>query len=724
MIARSSCLGGSWLVAVCVAPRPLCPTFHSHFGATGQPTKGPPVEQARKALPGVSVAMGKPTARAKAAAEKQREEQEKKRKIAEAKTLVDKQDIQEGSTKKRQRATKEVVDERMISKIIRDNFKGWSSELCELNIRDGLSLRARLTRDKNLQVSGKSNLTMGKLYYSELRSIYGAALSPEQLLIIRNDEEPVDLRLSAAMEGMFARKKSFEKIMSYLGCADMVSQKNLVALFKACLMLSPATTQDNNALALALLDFCRRHNMQAVYPEETGVMKSYFQSALVKAFLEFRKHELSRMDYWLKFKEVLHFVLPVASAEKCFTCSGKWGDVESHLALVVQSGELGRLLFGRAWGEVSRDKVTKVIKTQVDDLFVKTKIGSKDLQDKLREVTMKVRELGRDISDVFPEPRRISISFLGASVDVEASSSLEEYDILVWSRIKEWGISRAKVASIWGEHCLLDAKKLTAFPDGFEVEVDVLGQLGASRKVAASYLKDKEVNSMNVASALVEHGGFLTQMDKRFRVEKAYFEHMSDSGALNRMKSTLIDCMPSAPGESASDCSGRLATVVQGDLYKWVGLGGQSLATSVLELVRTLAANKAPQFHNANDHCFEECRRRCAFFVSLQVPGEAEGAMVTVFGKNAVEHLLKGAEAKLAEGEPVVYGDISKAMAFAWLLDDANRKKLNTVVSQAASANDEAPTSSSTSAAKGKKTKKESSKQMVANLFKSGGKGR
>ena len=539
--------------------------------------------------------MAKAKAHAKAKAKAEQALVANKRKMDAAVNLIDKHDIAENVAKKA-KSKAESVDDRLISKMLRDNFKGWSADLCELTIRDGVSLRQRLAKDKSLQVKGLRRETMGKLYYAELRSLYGSSLSPDHLLVIDNEDEPEDHRLSSAMEGLFTRKKNYEGMHAFLGSADVLGQKNLVAPFKGCLMLNPASSHEHNALALCLLEYCKRHKLKATYPQETGVMKNYFESALVKCFLDFRKHDLSRMDFWNKHCEVMDYVLPVASAAVCFGCNGKWEDVEQHLCVLVQSGELGRVLFGKAWGEVAANKVATILKAHVKELLDKLQITAEVLQQSLKELSQKVKDVGKNISDVFPEPHDCTVTFLGAVLKVPASSHLEEYNVLVWVRLKEWAIKTGVLPPVWGEQHLIFEGAMLAFHDDFHVSAAVMNEVIAARKVAISYMKEPVITAMDVDAVLVEHGAFLIQVDKRFKIEKSFFQHMLHCGASRLLKDKVLQCLPRAAGCAADDCVGRLAALSQSELFQWVGHGGQSLCLSVLDIVRSLAANKAPKF--------------------------------------------------------------------------------------------------------------------------------
>ena len=166
--------------------------------------------------------------------------------------------------------------------------------MTDLTIREGKSLRKRIFDDKFESKEGGAKTPMGKCYYAELRGMYGASSCPAQQLDVKNEDEAEDPRLIGALTGLFQRKKTFDRILEWLASAEMVNQKNFVALLRACSSFSPASTMDHLRLALAVMEYCAKHSVLKRYPFEMGVMTPYFAAALVKSYLNFKKHASPR----------------------------------------------------------------------------------------------------------------------------------------------------------------------------------------------------------------------------------------------------------------------------------------------------------------------------------------------------------------------------------------------------------------------------------------------
>ena len=70
------------------------------------------------------------------------------------------------------------------------------------------------------------------------------------------------------------------------------------------------------------------------------------------------------------------------------------------------------------------------------------------------------------------------------------ASPLEEYNILLWAALKEWGIVKGRIPPIWGELDLIDFTKLPKWRGAFEVEDIGFVEVVGVRRVATSYVKE------------------------------------------------------------------------------------------------------------------------------------------------------------------------------------------------------------------------------------------
>jgi hypothetical protein len=97
------------------------------------------------------------------------------------------------------------------AKALRDNFKKpvWDERRLNLHVVQGMSLRQRVEGDLRQKLLGQRLAPMGKLYYQELRLLYGGPMGGEEaaVLAVLDDTEEIPQDMAAALEGITARRK-------------------------------------------------------------------------------------------------------------------------------------------------------------------------------------------------------------------------------------------------------------------------------------------------------------------------------------------------------------------------------------------------------------------------------------------------------------------------------------------------------------------------------------
>ena len=91
-------------------------------------------------------------------------------------SLMDKLEHDEAKCHKGADCSKKVrTSDQKVAKIVRDRFLGLCCSQIGVVQRDGMILRQRIVRDKQLVAEGH-NIAMGKFYYQTLRKIYDNSL--------------------------------------------------------------------------------------------------------------------------------------------------------------------------------------------------------------------------------------------------------------------------------------------------------------------------------------------------------------------------------------------------------------------------------------------------------------------------------------------------------------------------------------------------------------------
>lgn len=661
-------------------------------------------------------------AKVKAQAKKNAAQERQQKRAAAASTLIERCDILEESGAKRRKKEQQCLHT-TVAKALRDNFKGWGEDLTDLCIRDGKSLRQQLLEDLLAKKNGTRPGPMGKVYYNELRNRYGNALAPEKLLAVADDTDPDDHKLLAAVTHLFVRRRSVEPLVQWLASADMINQKMLVGMFRACLGCPPSTSPENCKLGMSLMEYVVRHQVQVNYAVEAGHMTDYFNSTLSKQYQTFRKHGLTRADFWAQHQSLCKLVLPAEAAQQCFGISGSgtWAEVESHLAECVRSGSLGRALFSKAYGDVAATKASQLVRLMVDSLRGKT-IKQSDIDDAKVRLSAQVKELGRDMGDAYTSPTEVTVMFLGVPVPVPVVSIHDEFMALVWAYMKTVAIVKGDLEPIFGELALAE---MVALAENDKVDLSAVRDCSTVRAAAARHLDgETAINGLMVKKAIDEHGSFLLSMDRRWRIEQHFLLYMVKDGASAKFKRTVSAMLPG---------SGRTCTVQsalqglvrfgQSALYDWVDCGHQAAYQRILEDVKAIAADLPPRSDPLSDPFLVTCRSAMSHWCDMPVPalpaeqeqppiGEARA--LAVFEKYRA--LKQGGAAT-----SVSFQAMQRLNVFSWLLSDDQKVMLAGWINEQAQdvlacMADE--TANPIKDAKKKQARPTSSKSQVAALFK------
>lgn len=645
--------------------------------------------------------------------------QKKDREPCVADNLVVKDEHEEEERKKK-RADKKPISESLdckVARCVRDNFKGWSYHKTDFTIRNGMSLREKIRFDKERVAAGEKGVNFGKHYFSELRTLYGADTDPEQMIDVVDDSETIDPRLETALEGLFDRAKDYDSGIALLEHMDLCNQKTLVGLLRAALTVNPCATMSGNRFVMAVMRYIRRVGVIDKFPQEVKHMRKHFDMALQKSFLEYKKMELSALDWWNKHKTCATLVVPDEATEKCYACKTHWADVEEELRLVVESGDLGHLMFGRALQSIAAKKVDSLLEDSVQKL-AKTKITPESMAAARQEIIGETKKLGFDAIDVHQTPKNITVKYRGVALKMSCASILDEWSTAVWALIKTVAVETKALDPLFCEDQLVSE----AGPHyaGAEVDPALLADASGARKAATQAIASyKDVTAETLKQMFSKRGSFLCSIDRTFKLEQVFFEGVSGPKGEERYKMELLACLPSSGGEKTYAKSlAALSKLGDSMLAAWVGSCAKALHQMVATHVKGMQAGRPPKFDDAANASFVGLvKERLAFFL-VTTTGSGDPPK-TLVGKEAALALYRALETKQATSmDTVQLMDLQQVLQFAWLLDENNRINLekwrNAVVSAAPDVHKNVRKASSNTGA----SKAQDKKKCVSSLFK------
>ena len=171
-----------------------------------------------------------------------------------------------------------------VQKALNDNFKGFTQQEIDSVIIDGLSLRARLTKDKAENAATPGTVTMGRLYYNQLRMMYASAEHPLKQLIIKDPNKDVQPEL---FQAMLASKKTPPQRQPMLqiiqNMTEPPNQTEVVGILRWMIGLSPTVSSEQYQGIIQTMRWVIRLNIHQVCMEEVAICKTHFEQGLLQA---------------------------------------------------------------------------------------------------------------------------------------------------------------------------------------------------------------------------------------------------------------------------------------------------------------------------------------------------------------------------------------------------------------------------------------------------------
>jgi hypothetical protein len=485
-------------------------------------------------------------------------------------------------------------------------------------------------------------------------------------------------------------------------------------LFRAALTVNPCSTVDGNRFVLAVMQYVVRTKAHTAFPLETGHMKDHFDLALQKSHLEYKKNDLSALDWWNKYEAVASLVLPHTEARRCFACNTQWQHVEDALQQVVHSSELGFLIFGRALQSITFSKVDQIVLDSVN-AFHDHHITSVMIACSRAKLIQDVKLMGCDAIDVYKTPKITECIYRGVTMQVASVSIYDDWHNKLWALIKTAAVIEKKLDPLFCEDQLVEqCEKLSTTT----VDAALLCDAVSARKACIQYAGAAEISSELIKNLFSKRIIFLSSIDRTFKIEQLFFEGCCGPKGEERFKSELLRCLPESAAEKSADQSlGALTKLGESMLATWVGTNAIAFYQVVHSFVKSLSSGRPPKFEGTATTKFDvDVRARLAFFLVVRAPGGSADNTPPLCGAEAAQSLFDALEKKKRDGEEITLQSLQLILTYSWLLTEPSVKSLEQWRKTLVAAGPDVIRTSKTAAAKASKTVDK--KKCVGELFK------
>jgi hypothetical protein len=585
--------------------------------------------------------------------------------VPEAATTIEKQDIEEMNQSVAYKRSRSRSLEEAVAKCLRDNFPTWTAQETDLTLRQGVSLRQHILKDKMTNQSKTTNIKFGKTYFDLLKEQWSSPDLAWNKIVVVDPLEPEDPALNTALVGIVSHRKDYAPLLEYLMHAVRPNQKVLCCIYKTCLKyIKPMSSQEQCTIVLELMRFVARLDLKDAFPREFDIMKKIFDTACCKSASTFKANGVSSFAWWTRHKEIAELLLPSAALEKCMNNkSESWSALETELLEVVTACELGERLFLKASQTILRQRLTLCSVETVATLRGKA-VARDDIETAKQVLETKLNALGCQGTVTFA-PRATKVTYRGAKLDIMVVSYNDEFQAHLQAFLRSVAVDTKNLPALWFEDELVGAH-VTA--PGTLVHDQLIGSFRTARDTAINMATTDGLSSGDALVAMLQKKRqFLTSIDKYFSIEISFFSSCVGESASLRLQDEMLLCLPTrANCLTVDESMTALRAMERGKLLEFAGLGPAGIFTAVLKHIKAIQDKRVPMWQTGSGF-MAKVKAQSSLFVKFEAATSAGATPETFYGVKAVAAIYaKVTATKLTTA--IGYDALTPLVVFGWLL--------------------------------------------------------
>lgn len=562
--------------------------------------------------------------------------------------------------------------EAQVEKLLKDNFKGWTSRQIDCVLKDGLSLRQTLVKDKEDHHNG--SITMGKNYYSAMKVKFVDVDTPSTRLKVQNVADFENPKLRAALVELIGHRGNMRPLHAFLEEDVVENQKSVVAVLRAILDIKPESGPKHTQLIIETMRWIKRNKVDVTYGNEVVSCKEHFDNALVKSFVYMKKNDVSLESWWVLHEGIVGLVANIVAFSKCLMCKSEWIEVAQELLEVVGSCGLGRVVFGPAAEALKHHRVQLTILETLKELGQTSEIITKSsLKDAKTTWVDSVKAHGIDPHENFPK-RSVQVCYRGFLFDLPVNSWMEFFNLNCSAFIKGIGVERGLLEPMFVEIGLLgkrdDLQKLQVAP---ELLVEV-----ATARAAASRLLDtsEDLCCDEVAKVITAKRLLLLSIDPAFKLEEGLWTALRGDIGIKLLQGRILDCLPKQDSLMSIEASiGLLEALAKAQVLSFCGRGISGQYDTVQTWLQTMRNGRCPVFGSGTEAGFmQQVQNRLNWFCIWRSSAGSSAPAQVLYGKDAVLQLVEELEIKAKDTKvKLALPDVRPLHIFAWLLTEVQK---------------------------------------------------
>jgi len=543
-----------------------------------------------------------------------------------------------------------------------------------MTLRQALSQERRKASERGGRVPTKT--------ITELRRRFAPASAPAAFLTVQDKKAVVDPLLRTAFDAInhtSTIKRTRVPLLTWMGQASGMTQREVVAVFRKTLEIKPALSSQNLQFNLAIMRGVARMNLAPQYPTETRAMIDHWDETLCLYFSQLARDGLSLGDWWNNYQSLCGLVMDHQKALKIMVARGKFLPVAGELYELTRSSRLGNRMFGAAIAKLASEQVAAFC-----DEFIQDETGGVGWTDqRIHNVVSMVLERSQETPgcDLLVKPRVVDMQFLGFTVQVLVKSVEHEAKLRAAAFVKTlaWGhqlqmLDFERVYTVKCEHI-------------HPMSNDLVGRFrGAREQLCEKLRQDSWQNAEQLKTIINGHAKVLLELDEAMALEIAYISAMvTDKGAAVA-EDHLLGLLPASVADTKElkDVRADLASWIGSPFFPCISAQAQGAARMLQDCIQRMSGGFSP---------FEDVQSLSPFLVkvSQRLPNFVRFEVrvkdkVKVFaGRAALHNMVAHVKAQHASGQEITLKDVEPFVVYKWLLTPADNAEADKIIAQALS---------------------------------------
>lgn len=272
--------------------------------------------------------------------------------------------------------------------------------------------------------------------------------------------------------------------------------------------------------------------------------------------------------------------------------------------------------------------------------------------------------------------KQVNFEDHGVKCHVDVFSVIDEYQLLLEAFVRSVAVDAGVLNPLWSKADLVGARSVQTIA----VDEEVLASSRLARTSLAGALDNETATAANISRVLSSKYTWLSQVDKWFKVEQAFWVGSMDTPGVERMYDMILECLPTETADiTLGQSDVRLKRLSGSKLLQFCGTSMQSVFASIHGFAVAISQGRAPNMSSATgSHFIVKVKiamgRYCTYEETKTV--DDNEVTTTLYGNQAINAMWKEVKTKHQNEYDLSLTDLKPLQVYGCMLTDEERREV------------------------------------------------